>query len=86
MTEQKWDINPPKESGYYFATWSMNGDKRKKRVSEFWFDGRNWWTGRAYVQQEFFLQADYLGECVTALIVAWTSKPKPYKGSYDVEI
>lgn len=74
-----WNTDFPEESGYYLATWKHAGDGRSLRVSEFWFDGRNWWTGRSYITVEKYTSVYEQLECVTDLVIAWTAKPKPFR-------
>lgn len=84
MTDWKWTLENPKESGYYLATWKHRSDGRSRRVSEFWFDGTNWWSGRRYIYlSDTYATAEELA-CVTDLVIAWTHKPMTYRGAYDV--
>lgn len=81
IEEIEWNEgNTPKTSGYYMAYW-LYGNK-SYRVSELWFDGRLWWTGRAYVDDIEFLPSfrsirptDTMRSDVSTRIRAWANKP-----------
>ena len=84
MTNWKWEKKFPDQAGYYLATWRYG--HASFRVSEFWFDGINWWTGRSYIRPEEESVTMDLGFCITEKIIAWTEKPKSFRGNnYDVE-
>lgn len=74
VTEPKWNTERPKESGYYLATWKYG--RNSLRVSEFWFDGTLWWSGREYVGDGTYSEPQ---RWMDNLVVAWMPKPKPYR-------
>lgn len=83
MTDIKWNTKHPTYSGYYLATWKFGGDGRSLRVSEFWFDGNNWWTGRQYIflDRENLIASYEETHDVTNLVISWSEKPKPFRGA-----
>jgi hypothetical protein len=72
-----WRKENPKQCGYYLAKWKVKiNDERTKRVSEMWFDGRNWWSKREYIDGDCYSVFDPLGRCMTDNVLFWTEKPK----------
>lgn len=85
MNNTKWSHDTPKVCGYYLACWKWMGDGRSRRVSEFWFDGADWWTGREYIHapyQDALCSTYEQRECITDWVIAWMPKPK-YTRQHD---
>lgn len=76
-----WNTEYPKECGYYLVLWGINGDGRRRRISEFWYDGSNWWSARPYIDEEYYEEGS-LGRCMTDEFIAWTRKPEKPKIIY----
>lgn len=65
----------PPTSGYYLATWAIDGDHRRLRVSELWFDGSIWWGYQPYITvDEFYMPT------TIEIVIAWMPKPNAYTG------
>ena len=75
----EWALEPPKEAGYFLATWKYDGTFRNLQVSELWFDGRLWWSIREYIDGFCYDEQECLGIGLTEEVIAWMPKPKPYR-------
>ena len=67
-------VDDLRECGYYLAKWRYK--PRSFLVSELWFDVRNWWSARSYLDGDWYPYGLEMGICMTDKVVSWMEKPK----------